>query len=266
MPTSSSYPSSSWFDAERVQEIPARDPPALVHAGWAERFPWLVQGTTTRGVAAAPFDLGLFSGGDGVEGVRARWDLLRRTTEADVVVHAKQVHGDVVRVHERMVARETPLLAPECDGHVTAEPGTLLAVTVADCVPVFVVDADRRAVGMLHAGWRGAAVGVLERGVDTMRRHFGTRVRSVHVHLGPSICGSCYEVGPEVFEALRQGVPSRPSPIDLRAVLATRAARLGVAPTRISISTHCTLCTESGLFSHRGGDRHRQVGYVGVRS
>jgi copper oxidase (laccase) domain-containing protein len=86
----------------------------------------------------------------------------------------------------------------------------------------------------------------------------------LRMHLGPAICGACYEVGPEVFEAVGLAAPLGPTPIDLRGVLAGRALRLGVSPALLTISEHCTRCTNSGLFSHRGGDRGRQVGYLGI--
>jgi YfiH family protein len=146
---------------------------------------------------------------------------------------------------------------------VTSEPGVLLAVSAADCVPIFVVDPRERMVAALHAGWRGVAAGVLERGLAA----FSVRLSrtELRVHLGPAICGSCYEVGPEVFEAVGLAAPGRPAPIDLRAVLARRAIEHGVEPEHVTISEHCTLCTASDLFSHRGGDRGRQVGYLGIR-
>jgi YfiH family protein len=141
----------------------------------------------------------------------------------------------------------------------------LIAVTTADCVPVFVVDRRRRVVASVHAGWRGAARGVLEEALRLMEREWGTKPRDVALHLGPAICGTCYEVGPEVFEALQQAVPVRPMPIDLRRVLAVRALQAGVPSGDVSISTHCTRCTGSDLFSHRAGDSGRQVGFLGVR-
>jgi copper oxidase (laccase) domain-containing protein len=146
---------------------------------------------------------------------------------------------------------------------VTAQASVLLAVTVADCVPVSLVDPVMRRVGLLHAGWRGTAAGVLERGVAAMGE--GASARALRVHLGPAICGLCYEVGPEVFAALGEPAPAEPTPLDLRAVLARRAVVLGVAPEHVTVSAHCTRCTGSELFSHRGGDRGRQVGYLGIR-
>jgi YfiH family protein len=252
-------------EVRRVRE--ALDPriPALVHTEWAAELPWVVQGTTTRGEGPTPFDLGLFSDGSPADVVRGSWDRLIDATGMRSAVHARQVHGAEVRTHERPEAELANglRLAPECDGHVTSEPGVLLAVSAADCVPIFVVDPEARAVAALHAGWRGVAAGVLERGLAALAARSDRS--ELRVHLGPSICGPCYEVGPEVFEALGLAVPERPTPIDLRSVLARRAIEHGVAREHVTISEHCTLCTESDLFSHRGGDRGRQVGYLGIR-
>jgi copper oxidase (laccase) domain-containing protein len=138
-----------------------------------------------------------------------------------------------------------------------------LTVSIADCVPVFVVDPAARRVALLHAGWRGAAGGILERGLAELP---GTEGASeLFVHLGPSICGQCYEVGPEVFEALDLPRPGGPTPIDLRAVLAERAVKAGVEPSHVSVSERCTRCEGGVFFSHRGGDAGRQVAYLGIR-
>jgi YfiH family protein len=262
---SATHDGAGHADVRRVRE--ALDPrvPALVHPDWAAELPWVVQGTTTRGAGPTPFDLGLFSDGSPAEAVRARWDRLIDATGMRAAVHARQVHGAEVRKHGPRDAETASRLglAAECDGHVTSQPGVLLAVSAADCVPIFVVDPRTRTVAALHAGWRGAAAGVLEGGLAAVAAP-GDR-SELRVHLGPSICGSCYEVGPEVFEALGLAPPERPTPIDLKTVLARRAIEHGVASEHVTISEHCTLCTSSGLFSHRGGDRGRQVGYLGIR-
>lgn len=261
-----------------VREIPVERPPALIHEGWLEAFPWLVQGTTVRGSGQVPFDLGLFSGGSPREEVRRRWAELVEALNMNRVVHAPQPHGTAVGAWsegtgagevtdggEETDKRSLALVEPR-DGHLTAEPGVLLAVTTADCVPVFVVDPVRRAVAMIHAGWRGASAGIFEEGLAAMGAAFGTRPAEVHLHLGPAICGDCYEVGPEVFAAFGLQVPGRPTPIDVREILTGRAVAAGVDAERLTVSGHCTRCTDSGLFSHRGGDAFRQVGYLGVRA
>ncbi len=142
----------------------------------------------------------------------------------------------------------------------TGVPGILLTVSLADCVAISLVDPELQRVALLHAGWRGTAAGIVESGVEAL----GGNVARFHAHLGPAICGECYEVGPEVHRALGLDPPERNTPVDLRAVQARRLIEEGVAPERITVSAHCTKHDE-GFFSHRGGDTGRQVGVLGVR-
>lgn len=264
-------PATARHPYRRVSDVPLASPPALIHPEWPVRFPWLVQGTTVRGHEREPFDLGLYAGGSTEADVRRRWSELVAGVGVGCAVHARQVHEAKVRSHggaDSPAGRPSPsnpYIVDDCDGHTTACADVIVTVAIADCVPVFVVDAERRAVAALHAGWRGAAAGVLEAGLVAMGTEYDSSPETLDVHLGPSICAMCYEVGPEVFEALGQAVPDGPAPIDLRAVLARRAVRAGVRTDRITISTHCTRCTDSGLFSHRAGDPFRQVGYIGIQ-
>ena len=235
----------------------------LAHPVWIERFPWLYQGCTTRSVNGAVYDFGLFSGGSSTESVQENWSTLLGVTGANGIAHGHQVHGTKIYTHH--TASDGLNIFPDCDGHVTNSSGVLLSVTTADCVPIFLVDADRRAIAVLHAGWRGIASGILDCGITALREHSGSRLVDLMMHLGPSICGACYEVGAEVFEALGQPIPLRPSPINLRGVLTQKADRAGIPLTNITVSDHCTRCTESDLFSHRAGDMGRQVSYIGLR-
>jgi YfiH family protein len=242
-----------------VEEAPHPALPAVVHPEWKEHFPWLAQGTT-RGTS--DFDLGLFGEASSPRDVLTRWDRLRAASGMSMVACAHQVHGGAVRWHGP--AAPGLHLSGSCDGHATATAGILLGVTVADCVPVSMVDPPRRAVALVHAGWRGVAAGVLERGVAVLAERASSRPADLHVHLGPAICGTCYEVGPEVFAALGLTSPRSPASLDLRAVLAGRAVAAGVSAERITVSTRCTRCGD-GFFSHRGGDRGRQAGFLGIR-
>lgn len=246
------------------EEAPG-DVPLLLHAEWAERFPWLVQGTTGAGSPEEPFDLGL-SGAQPVGPVLERWRRLRAHAGARTVVHARQVHGAESWVHRERGAPGITVM-DGVDGHLTDLPGLLLAVSVADCVPVSVVDGRRRAVALFHAGWRGAAAGIVERGIRLLGEGYGSDPADVWLHCGPAICGTCYEVGPEVHAALRpeRAPPPAPSPVDLRAAIAGRAREAGVPAERITLSTHCTRCGPGRFFSHRGGSPARQMGVLGIR-
>lgn len=239
--------------------------PLWVHPGWEERFPWLAQGVTSGAREEPPFDLGLF-GDDPVGETLGRWRRLRAHFGMGAV-HSRQVHRARVRTHAAPLDGGL-LLLDGYDGHVTALPGALLAVSVADCVPVTLVDPERRAVASVHAGWRGVAAGILEAALRALQDDCGSRPEALWMHCGPAICGECYEVGPEVHQGVHPDRPSPagPAPIDLRAALGERAERAGVPLDRISISTHCTRCGEGDFFSHRGGRPERQMSFVGIRS
>ncbi len=237
--------------------------PLYVVTDWADRFPWLFAGITHAGAGPNPFDLRLF-GEPASQLAPARWNHLLEASAFEAIVHARQVHETRIVIHDGAGTgvREAEGTA---DGHATAESGVLLAVTVADCVPVYLLDADARAVALLHAGWRGTAAGILPRGIGLLGQRWGTDPGSLLVHLGPAICGECYEVGPEVFEALGLEAPSAPAPVDVRAALARQARTAGVQADRITVSDVCTLCGDSNLFSHRAGRSERQVAVMGIR-
>lgn len=244
-----------------ITEVPVDDPvPGLVHPRWQERWPGLVQGLTRPGPERA-WDFRLFDGAG--EGAVERWAELGPAQGCDAVVHARQPHGAAVRTHRHLPPGLH--LSEPVDAHLTRDAGILLAVTVADCVPAFLVAPERGAIALVHAGWRGAAAGILEGAVANLRDRFGVAPEEVSVHLGPSICAACYEVGPEVHEGLGEGVPSGPTPVDLRRNLARRAAEVGVAASRITVSTLCTRCGPVDLYSHRRGDAARQVAFLGWR-
>jgi copper oxidase (laccase) domain-containing protein len=107
--------------------------------------------------------------------------------------------------------------------------------------------------------------GVLVSALEGMEAEFGTRPGDLLIHFGPSICGTCYEVGEDVFQALGLPYPGVPSPVDLRGYLGGQAVDAGVPGASISRSVWCTLCGDSPFFSHRGGQRGRHVAFVGIR-
>lgn len=230
---------------------------------WSERWPWLIQGTTWRG-ADGTFDLGLF-GREPVGEVLARWRMLQNALGVRGIVHSRQVHRTGIRVHDQATPGFTIL--DGFDGHHTAESGFALTVSIADCVPVSIIDPDTRTATLLHAGWRGVAAGIIERGIALAAESGAGDKAVLHVHFGPAICGRCYEVGPEVHEHLGLDVPDGRLPVDLRAVGAARAMNAGVPASAIGISASCTRCDrDRPYWSHRAGEAGRQLAVLAIRS
>jgi YfiH family protein len=208
--------------------------------------------TTTRAVGS----FGLL-GSEPVGVVFGRYNELREELRAGApsgrLATAGQVHGANVIIHHP--GWSGWLRAESADGHVSLTRGTALAVTIADCVPVFVAHPSG-AIAVLHSGWRGTAARIIERAIAALTG-FGHAASELRVHTGPAICGKCYEVSGDVYAQLTGRDPGRPTPIDLRALIAGHARALGVR--EISTSDSCTRCDNSAFFSHRCGDEGRQL-------
>ena len=230
---------SIFAEAERVEELTAFG----IHAF-----------TTSR--QSGSFGLG---SEEPVRDVLRRWSQLRVELGgegAHRLATASQVHGNRVVVHG--TDWEGWLRVDGADGHATTGRGTALAVTVADCVPVFIAHPSG-AVALLHSGWRGTVARIVDHGIAALV-HRGIPVSELRVHVGPSICGSCYEVSPEVYGQLTGRSVDRPTVVDLRALIADLARAAGVK--HISASAHCTRCDNDRFFSHRAGDAGRQLGVI----
>jgi polyphenol oxidase len=141
---------------------------------------------------------------------------------------------------------------PEADGAVTATPGLVLAVLVADCVPVLLADADAGVVGVAHAGRPGLLAGVVPAVVARMR---ALGARDVHAAVGPCVCGACYELPGGLADRVAETVPAArattswgtPS-ADLRAGVAAQLEDAGAVSVTVS-----RVCTRESPdhFSHR---------------
>ena len=242
--------------------VPGHNDPQA--AAWGERF-GLVAGVTGRREGS----LGL-SVPDPAGAVMARFRAFRESMQPrfNALQIAHQVHEATIARHEHVAPGFH--VRDDTDGHVTDQVGLLLAVTIADCVPVYVARKDGLAVALLHCGWRGTAAGMLEKGVAQLGRAVQRQPlvppEKLAVYLGVSICGTCYEVGPEVVKAVDgRDIPGKEC-FNLRASLAARAGAAGVKD--VTISSLCTNCDRDRFYSHRGsgGDGGRQVAYLGIPS
>jgi YfiH family protein len=171
------------------------------------------------------------------------------------VVDCRQVHGcDVLVVDDAYVQ---PPEAPAFDIQVTDRPGWLLAARFADCVPLILAHPTRRAVAVVHAGWRGTAAGAAGVAVRALTSQYGADPGGLVAGIGPSIGPCCYEVGPEVadrFEAfddvVQRAANARPR-LDLWQANVQTLLRAGVPRAQIELAGLCTRCHSDLFFSHR---------------
>ncbi len=167
----------------------------------------------------------------------------------------------------------------DIDGMVTNVPRVVLAAFFADCVPLYFVDPANRAIGLSHAGWKGTAAGIGKRTVACMQETYGSDPKQMLAAIGPSICGSCYEVGEEVAgqffrlfpDAKKAAAILRPAPLSLESAEKKEKKYLldlwranyemlleaGMLPAHLCVTDLCTCCNAGYLFSHRASKGRR---------
>jgi YfiH family protein len=206
----------------------------------------------------------------------------------------KQIHSDVI--HLFPVAPKEPCKG---DAAITNRPGLLLAVQIADCVPILLVDPKKRAIAAIHAGWRGTLARIAAKAIGQMQMHFATNPTDLLAAIGPAIGPCCYEVGTEVatqfhsqfaeapdwFDEFRTG--DEPNPIqwlnrmppghqpppksvrlDLKKANRAQLLAIGLRPQNIFSSDLCTACHPDLLFSYRkqGPTSGRLMSVISIRS
>lgn len=168
---------------------------------------------------------------------------------------------------------------PEGDAAVTNECGITLTVFTADCVPILLCDKSGKAVGAVHAGWRGTVSGIVSEAVRVMALHYGCKSADILAAIGPSIGKCCFETDNDVpkaarsafgFEAERFIFESKNSGkylVDLRGINALLLERAGVPAANIDISNECTFCQSDKYWSHRAsrGVRGTQAAMIMLR-
>jgi len=274
-------------------------------------FPWLWAGFSTRkgglshaySIDGAPGELNLgITASDDRETVLSNRRLFAEaitSKSSTPLISLRQFHSNrIVHAVSADSARNQPHKA---DGQVTGEPGFLLAIQTADCIPVLVADRKRRVVAAFHAGWRGTLKRIVESGVGQMRLTFGSRPEDLVAAIGPGIGLCCYAVGEEVLSEfdsqfsysrdlfrevydtdpvrrkypmlfLTQRAPGH-SPIgpslhvDLIEANRRQLLSAGLAPESIQIVGGCTQCHPDLFFSHRGSHGHagRMMAAIGIR-
>lgn len=219
----------------------------LGRAGFPHAFTTRAAGNQGRG---APAD------GDDVHANRAA---VIRALHLDPARHveADQVHGAAVAV---VGARDAGRSLPDADGLATAEPGVVLAVHAADCLPLLFADPRTGAVAAVHAGWRGLAAGIPVEAVRVLADRFDVRAEDLLVAVGPSIGPCHYEVDEPVMARMRAWpwweAVAPPNDrgrwqLDLRAACARQLAGEGVLPEHIDVLDLCTYHHPELFYSYR---------------
>ena len=264
------------FDSKNMEFHIAGGPAFLTFPAFSA-FPFVRHAFSTRigGASQGEFaSMNLaFGRGDSDENVRENYRRFCRAVgfEAESLVSSAQDHHTRIRrvgKAQRGVGIWKPNDQQSVDGLITDEPGVTLVTHYADCVPVFLLDPRRKAIGLAHAGWRGTAAKIAAAAAAAMTREFGCRSQDMLAAIGPSIGPCCFEVDAPVRDEFAALTELRPAEfirddgngkyyIDLWEANRRILVQAGVPQASITVAGICTKCNADILFSHRatGGKR-----------
>ena len=188
----------------------------------------------------------------------------------------RQVLGDEVVVCNPGLIPEL-LWEEEGDGLIADARGYAWGVFTADCLPIILIDPARRVAGVVHAGWRGTASGVLQRALEKMKVVFGCKGQEIIAAMGPCIRPCCLEVDEPVKKTFSEGsvpwgIASSPRgagkwSLDLQAANAWQLVQAGLKPENIHRLETCTCCKRELFYSYRADKtKGRQLSYIGLKS
>ena len=214
-----------------------RTPEAVYRFSELDQFPWLEHGFGTRH-SALPDNLAT----------------VKQVHSADVVVADGRT--GVLGQADAIVGHGSPIL---------------IGIKTADCLPILLVDPVNRALGVVHAGWRGTAAKIAVKAIREMRERFGSHPARMHAAMGPCIGSCCFEIGDEVAEQFEDyfGAISHRNPrphLDLVQVNHHQLHFAGIPKLQIYDSGQCTMCRTDDFYSYRKEKEQagRMVAFAGL--
>ena len=168
-----------------------------------------------------------------------------------------QVHKDSIFLvdeeHGGRGAYERATAIQDTDALMTGVRALPLAILTADCLPVFILDPEKRAIAMIHAGWKGLHQKIIAKTVQKMTENFLSEPSHLVAALGPAIRSCCYEVGKEFCTYFQGDTSSRNSKyfFDLAGAAVAQLKEGGLRGSHIYDSRICTACRNDEFFSFR---------------
>ncbi len=162
-------------------------------------------------------------------------------------------HGSAIR---RVTQKEKGKIINGYDGIATDDKELILSITVADCLPLFFIDPKKKAIALVHAGWRSLCGGIVRNTLDLFSREFSSKSRNIIVGIGPGICSRHFEVKEDVavnFANYSQAIVRKSNQIhvDLKNVAKLQLVESGIDTGNIGVSPECTFCLKDKYFSFR---------------
>lgn len=241
----------------------------IIHSNLFRKFPEIIFGFSTKyGLnRTSPFYFNLsYTVGDDEEIVKENrnYFINRLGLSTSQIAFQKQIHSDIIKFIE------TPGLIGESDAMITKKSGIGLAISAADCTPIFIYDRENRIIAAVHSGWKGTQKKILKKVLSNLSYHFKSRPENLYVYIGPSISQINYEVGSEVavlFDHKYLLLKEKKIYLDVGGANFDILQNFGIPKNNIEVSEFCTFKEAELLHSYRrdGINSGRMLGVIALK-
>ena len=194
--------------------------------------------------------------------------LQKITSQKRILISLSQMHQDecvIITSEDKLKRRYTG------DALLTVRDDIFVSVWLADCLPIFLVEEKRKAIGLIHAGWRGTLLGIVRRTLEKAKHQLGCEPGDFTILFGPCIQSCCYQVSDDVAILFDEKCVSRTKDgevtLDLIRANMKQLVSCGVKESKIFVTGKCTFCDEELFYSYRREKENagRMIGFMGLK-
>jgi len=187
-----------------------------------------------------------FSTGEGTQGI----------IDASRTIKAHQVHGSMV---QKVGKKDMGKTISKCDGLISEDPGIILTIKTADCIPLLLYCTKPKVIAVLHGGWRGLSQNIIKNCLQRLKQDYSCDSKQIQAYIGPCISWEIYEVDAQVRDTFAQMnlidqstcySKGQKYHINLSAIAKKQLMLLDVEESRIKIYQGCTY-SDKNFFSYR---------------
>jgi YfiH family protein len=190
------------------------------------------------------------------------------TSSERKLISPRQMHQDECLV---ITSKDELKTKYRGDAILTNRNDVFISIQVADCVPIFMVNEKRGVIGLIHAGWKGALLGIARKTVEKAKHQFRCKPEDFTIVFGPCIRTCCYKVSDDVAilfdrKCVKRSQNNLPA-LDLICVNRKQFLNCGVKGERISATNVCTFCDKESFHSYRREKENagRMIAFLGLK-
>ncbi len=185
-----------------------------------------------------------------------------------VIIAAGLIDGNQITIVDGIKDSQ---IIPNCDALISSQEEQLLTITVADCLPIYFYDAQKKVVALAHAGWRGVLAQIAPQVIEKMKEHYNCQPSNLEVIIGPHIQACHFEVKNDVAGQFKEKdliIKEGKTFINLAQVVNDQLIKAQVPMTNIKISPDCTYCRSDQYYSYRrdqAPELETMIAYIGLK-